>query len=253
MAKIPEMDWSSDNLAEALAIFKQTIAYFIEDENINRPEKKALEILRGLGAEGNKRLQASGLSEQDKKNPEKRWTFFESQLQINTNFRVHRLQLMSMRHSEHETLDDFCMRARTTALKCQFDEELEERIIKLITASTPTEAFQIELLSKEKGFTLEQTLQEGRRFEAIIEGKSKLKAMAVPPVNIAEQQMKEKCKNCGLTHPPRKRPAYGDTCRACGKKNHWKNVCRSKHSHNYRRNKEDSRKLGHQKKKEKKS
>ena len=185
-----------------------------------------------------------------RKNPEKLWTFFESQLQININFRVHRLQLMSMRHSEHETLDDFCMRARTTALKCQFEEkELEERIIELIIASAPIEAFQRELLSKEKGFTLEQTLQEGRRFKAIIEGKSKLKAMVVPPVNIAEQQMKKKCKNCGLTHPPRKCPTYGDTCRACGKKNHWKNVCRSKHSHNDRRNKEDSRKLSHQKKK----
>ena len=114
--------------------------------------------------------------------------------------------------------------------------------MELTTASTPIEAFQRELLSTEKGFMLRQTLQEGSRFEAIIEGKSKLKAMAVPPVNIAEQQMKEKCKNCGLTHPPRKCPAYGDTCRACGKKNHWENVCRTKHSHNYRRNKEDSRK-----------
>ena len=38
MAKIPEMDWSCDNLAEALAIFKQTMVYFIEDENINQPE-----------------------------------------------------------------------------------------------------------------------------------------------------------------------------------------------------------------------
>ena len=100
---------------------------------------------------------------------------------------------MSMRHSEHETLDDFCIRARTTALKCQFEEkELEERIIELIIASTPIEAFHRELLIKEKGFTLEQTLQEGRRFEAIIEGKSKLKSMVVPPVNIAEQQMKKK-------------------------------------------------------------
>ena len=45
---------------------------------------------------------------------------------------------MSIRHSEHETLDDFCTRARTTALKCQFEEkELEERIIELIIASTP--------------------------------------------------------------------------------------------------------------------
>ena len=141
------------------------------------------------------------------------------------------------------------MRARTTALKCQFEEkESEERIIELIIASTPIEAFQRELMSKEKGFTLEQTLQEGRRFEAVIKGKSKLKAMIVRPVNIAEQQMKNKCRDCGLTHPPRKRPACGDTCRACGKKNHWKNVCRSKHSHNYRRYKEDSRKLGHQKK-----
>ena len=124
MAKIPERDWSSDNLAEALAIFKQTMVHtsLKMRKSINQ-NKNALKILRGLGAEAIKRLQASGLSEQDKKNPEKLRTFSESQLQININFSVHRLQLMGMRHSEHETLDDFCTRARTTALKCQFERE----------------------------------------------------------------------------------------------------------------------------------
>ena len=60
MAKIPEMDWSSENLAEATAIFKQIIVYFLEDEIVTRPEKKALKILCGLTAEGIKRLQAFG-------------------------------------------------------------------------------------------------------------------------------------------------------------------------------------------------
>ena len=60
MAKIPEMDWSSENLAEATAIFKQIIAYFLEDKNVSRPEKKALKSFVGYTAEGIKRLQASG-------------------------------------------------------------------------------------------------------------------------------------------------------------------------------------------------
>ena len=36
MVKIPQVDWSSGNPADALALFKQIIAYFLEDENGTR-------------------------------------------------------------------------------------------------------------------------------------------------------------------------------------------------------------------------
>ena len=35
------------------------------------------------------------------------------------------------------------------------------------------------------------------------------------------------CNNCGRQHAPRSCPAYGKTCRACNKMNHFEEVCRS--------------------------
>lgn len=36
------------------------------------------------------------------------------------------------------------------------------------------------------------------------------------------------CQDCGRTHPPRRCPAYGKTCKACNKLNHFAKFCRSK-------------------------
>ena len=36
------------------------------------------------------------------------------------------------------------------------------------------------------------------------------------------------CQNCGRNHPPQRCPAYGKTCNACNKLNHFAKCCRSK-------------------------
>ncbi len=36
-----------------------------------------------------------------------------------------------------------------------------------------------------------------------------------------------RCDRCDSQHPSRQCPAFGTTCRTCGKRNHWSNVCRS--------------------------
>ena len=61
MARIPVMDWTQPNIAE------QTIQLFCADEEVESPEKIALKIKRGIGNEGLRRLNASGLSEADTK------------------------------------------------------------------------------------------------------------------------------------------------------------------------------------------
>ena len=81
------MNWTSENHEEALKLFKQTMSYYCEDEDITVPGKIALKILRRIGNEGLKRLNASGMSDADKKRPDKIWELFESQLKTNLNFR----------------------------------------------------------------------------------------------------------------------------------------------------------------------
>ena len=170
-SRIPEMNWTSENHEEALQLFKQTMSHYCEDEDITDPGKIALKIFMGIGNKGLKHLNTSGMSDADKKRPDKIMELFKSQLKTNLNFRVHRLHLMDYRQRREESVNDFVTRVRAEALKCEFEEsELEERITELMIASTPTEAFQCELLGKAKGYKLSDALAEGRCFEAILVG-----------------------------------------------------------------------------------
>ena len=91
---------------------------------------------------------------------------------------------MDYRQRSEESVDDFVTRARTQALKCEFEEsELEERIIELMIASTPIEAFQRELLGKAKSYKLTDALAEGRRFEAILVGLQEIQKRTSTPLN----------------------------------------------------------------------
>jgi len=78
---------------------------------------------------------------------------------------------MDYRQRNEESVNDFVTRARTQALKCEFEEsELEKRITELMIASTPMETFQRELLEKANGYKLTDALAQGRRLEAILAG-----------------------------------------------------------------------------------
>ena len=103
----------------------------------------------------------------EKKTADKLWAFFESQLKISVNFRIHRPNLMQFRQRQDESHDDFVTRARNMANKCQFtEEEPNERLIKLIIVSTPYDCFREELLGKGIGFSINEVLKKGRKFEA---------------------------------------------------------------------------------------
>ena len=228
------MDWSGSDHAESFGLFRQKMELYLEDEDITETAAQARKICRGLGDEGLRRLNASGLKTADKKKPSELWKFFESHLRLNVNFRIHRLQLMQYRQRANEMLDDFVTRARTLALKCDFsDDELAERMMELIIAGTPHDAFRKELLGKPKGHTLASVLTEGRQHEALTAGDAQVKSLAGQAGNIDAvrkqyKQQQRQCRNCGLNHAPRKCPAHGDTCRACGKLNHWAKFCQQR-------------------------
>ena len=135
---------------------------------------------------------------------------------------------MRLRQKPAETLDDFVTRARTLALKCQF-VELNERMLELIIASTPYDSFRKDLLGKPIGHTTAETLQEGRKYQAITAGNAQLQKMAQFSEEVhAVRTHERKCSNCGTNHKPRQCPAYGDACNACGVIGHWEKCCQKK-------------------------
>ena len=182
-----------------------------------------------MGDEGLKRLNASGLTDAQKKKPEDLWKFFESQLKVNVNFRIHRLHLMQYRQKPSENIDEFVTRARTLALKCQFsDQELSERIIEFIIASTPYDGLRNELYDKKINCPLAEVLTEGRKYEALAAGKDQLQqlGMTSQEKKIDAVHRSRRCRNCDTVHQPRQCPAFTDYYKACGTKGHWAKCCR---------------------------
>lgn len=65
-------------------------------------------------------------------------------------------------------------------MKCQFtDEELNERLIELIIASTPHDALRNDLYSKPQGYSLADVLTEGRKYEALSAGNEQLNQLGL--------------------------------------------------------------------------
>lgn len=158
-----------------------------------------------------------------KKRPTKVWEFYEGQLKLNVNFRIHRLHLMQYRQKPAESIDDFVTRARTLAQKCQFtDEELIERLIELIIASTSHETLRNDLYGKPKGHPLADVLTEGWKYEALSAGNEQQHRMGMPRKDNIHTMNKERtCQNCGQSQKPRQCPAYNDESFACGIRGHW--------------------------------
>ena len=129
--KYPVMNWDSPNKGDTFKLFKQRLSLVCEDNEVTDSGKVARKIKIGIGDEGLRRLNASGLTDEDQTDPDKIWKFFEDQLNVTVNFRVHHLTLMNdFRQNPEESLDEFVSRARTQALLCEFtDAELQERVI----------------------------------------------------------------------------------------------------------------------------
>ena len=73
---IPTIDWSSQDIGEALCLYKQKMKLYLEDENIDDAAVKVRKIMRDIGDEG---LNVNGLIDDQKKIPTDLWTFFERQ------------------------------------------------------------------------------------------------------------------------------------------------------------------------------
>ena len=228
----------------------------LTDNGVTDKAKIATKIKIAIGKEGLKKLNASTLTEEKKADPDELWKLFEDKLKINVNFRVHRMELMRYKQKADETLDNFVTRCREKAQECDFTEEqLAERVIELVIASTTNPDFQKELTEKPKGYSLENLLTDGQKYEAIQRNKQHLQSLSNVEKDINAMKI-NKCRNCGLGHRPRRCPAYRDTCKACGITGHWAKLCQKsarKEEHDkdkrYKRNdRSPSRNRGQQRK-----
>lgn len=235
----PRMDWSSSDLPTALKMYKQRCSLYFAVKKI-KAEDQVNHILLNAGEEGLKIFNSWSLSAAEEKNPEVIWEKFSTHVEPKTNFRIARFQLQKMKQ-EDESIDKYVSRIKLQAFKCKFrdDQEIQERVIEQLIIGTKHTEVQKDLLAKDDKLTLDQAIDISRSHEASIEHMRQLTAATETATTTATAKAAsdvhainrtQKCNFCGLDHKPRPRskcPAYGSTCSACGKPNHWRVVCKT--------------------------
>jgi hypothetical protein len=229
------------DLVQRFSLWKQRIKLFAKTEGI-RDQDLSSYIQQALDDDGLKIYNSFRLSEENAANPEHIFKQFEDRLNISKpNFRAARLDLHFFYQKPDETLDDFYTRCREKANDCSFsDDEVKERFIEQLLASTPIEDFRKWLLSQEETIDIDGVLAEGRKQETTVNSiqhiaeRNKLTS-AKDTSNIdaikhkkIKKQPKSKCFNCGGDHQRGKQhcPAKDTECYSCKTKGHWSKVCR---------------------------
>ncbi len=144
-----------------------------------------------------------------------------------------RYKFWSRNQLENETIDNYITALKNLANTCAFesqkDKMLRDKLVFGVNDSTVKER-----LLREALLDLKKAVDICLAAES---SKSKLKQMTT--ASKPEQQVYKisktrfgfsvtQCGYCGSNHQRGKCPAFGTTCSACGKKNHFKQVCRTK-------------------------
>ena len=237
MSELPELIWKQAGLRDKFKLFKQRLELYFKLKKIADNKEKCCYLLRALDDDALEVFNSWNLQDDKAEAYDEVIKCFEEALgQTTVNFRVARLQLHYMYQDRSETLDNFVTRCRTQALSCDFEKkELQDRIVEQIIASTPIDAFQTELLGKDKALTLDKAIEIGRKYEAAMFSVEKLKGMASghnsgTSVDFMKKSSSNLCKNCGKDHPqePTACPARNSRCYSCGETGHWGKFCQSK-------------------------
>ncbi|KAJ8049054.1 hypothetical protein HOLleu_01612 [Holothuria leucospilota] len=137
-----------------------------------------------------------------------------------------------------ETVDAYVANLRTLAKTCNF-VDLEESLIKDRLVLGINDPGTRKTLLQTRNLTLQDAVDICKTDEAT---RNQLKSIDTESVNKVQQkkangQQRDKksvpmihnCKFCGSSHPKRKEdcPAWGKTCKNCGKKNHFAAQCKS--------------------------
>ena len=210
--KMPELNCAHEPLSESFCSFKAWMTPYLEDNDVTDNVKKATKIKIAIGNKGICRVLACGLTEAEQKNPQKIWDLLETKLDASTHiiYRVHRLELASMKQKPNESITEYVSRLRQKASKCEFlkcdhGDDLSEQLIEMVIMSMPFEDFWKEVLSKPKGHPITEILERGHQYEALLASETSLKTIhqgASRTQVDAIKAGKRPCGNCGTHHLP---------------------------------------------------
>ena len=176
---------------------------------------------------------------------------FEDYCLPKKNFIVERRRFLTRNQQHDEKIDAYITQLRNLSSTCEFGDVKEGLILYKLFDGIQSSKLRDALLRKGADLTLKKSTDTCRADEAtnhemkIIkqeidvdavqrnrrrsnnDNRGKIKHTARAAISTKTSNQK-KCKYCGKQHLPRQCPAFGRTCRKCGKKNHWPNCCNAR-------------------------
>lgn len=225
-------------------------------------ERRAAIFLTCVGGEAMDKFRKFDLSDADRKKIDKVITAFSTYCIGEVNESCERYHFYKRSQESDERFDDFVGDLRRLARTCAFgqitDSMIRDRIMMgIYDDSTRQKLLQVNKLTLKKAIDICRTCEmAGRKMKEIASSDGEAIQSATAKVKDrtprqhrhhdsksgskarVQQQDKSvggahsgssirKCRYCGHHHEKKACPAFGKTCKACGKRNHFESVCRS--------------------------
>ncbi len=142
---------------------------------------------------------------------------------------------------EGETIDQYITSLKQKVKSCEYDPACLDEMVRDKLVFGVKDLAVKERLLREENVTLQKAVNFAHATEVskkqIKEMSQNQKETPAGSIHAVQESKKRKydgmqkqmtCNYCGKSHPPKKCPAYGKTCKACSKVGHFESVCRSK-------------------------
>ena len=236
------MNWLAADLPTEFRSFKQYCELIFSGPFRDKEQaERVTYILLWVGQEGLRMYNTWDLTDVERQNVNIIWTRFTATIEPKSNFRLNRFHLQKFKQSTTETADEFMIRCKTHARKCQFRDavETEERLIEQLILGVRHAKIQEKLLGRDDTLTLDAAMDVVKTHEATVSnmhqftGESNVSHVSrtgkkwQPRDASKHRDGQQNCRNCGRRHNMNDLcPAKGSKCRLCNKYNHWQSVCR---------------------------
>ncbi|XP_070388049.1 uncharacterized protein [Dermacentor albipictus] len=235
------------NVRRNWELFKQRLDLFLTATSTDHPKTEAVKAAILLSAAGDEALEVYN-----------NFTFAEGELKddyetlvrkfdayfIEQGNEVYERHLFRMRvQDEGERFERFVRDLRTQAKLCNFGT-LEESLIRDQIVFGTNDKTVREKMLRDKTLTLQKAENICKAAEAAAQQNAAWvnERVQVDSTRRYERgkEQKGRCKHCGRAHAPRQCPAYGKTCYACKKQNHFSSCCKNPQVHGIQEDREDS-------------
>ena len=259
--QIPSPDQMNCNgdIATNWKTFRESYEDYIVATGLDQKDKiiQVATLKSFMGIECKKILKRLQLSEDEMKDPKTILDKLQDHFLPVRNILYERYVFHNTDQLAHETIDQFVIKLRQLAEPCQFgtleDESVRDRLVLGCKDSTARTR-----LFREKDCDLKKAIESLRISEVTSKQLKRIERDETQePVNFVKKETTNKfdvrkqhteskknnsfgmqvkdgqqCRYCGGRHERDKKkcPAFGKTCRRCGKFNHFQSVCQQKHT-----------------------